>query len=90
LGEVFGLELPAEDVESVGGLLGQALGRVPLPGSEVTAHGLLLRAEAGPEVRGRVRVGTVVVRRASQTGKDDPDVETDDLADPNDRSAHRG
>lgn len=65
LGELFGCELPAGDVESVGGLLGQALGRVPLPGSEVTAHGLLLRAEAGPEIRGRVRVGTVVVRRAT-------------------------
>jgi CBS domain containing-hemolysin-like protein len=73
LGELFGVELPAEDVESVGGLLGQALGRVPLPGSEVTAHGLVLRAEGGAEVRGRVRVSTVVVRRvpAPETGHAD-------------------
>ncbi|MDQ2723815.1 MAG: hypothetical protein M3Y19_10995, partial [Actinomycetota bacterium] len=73
----FGCELPADEVESVGGLLGQALGRVPLPGSEVTAHGLLMRAEAGPEVRGRVRVGTVLVRRA---GSDESDGDTTDLA----------
>jgi len=77
LGEVFGCELPADEVESVGGLLGQALGRVPLPGSEVTAHGLLMRAEAGPAVRGRVRVGTVLVRRA---GSDESDGDTADLA----------
>jgi len=78
LGELFGCELPAGDVESVGGLLGQALGRVPLPGSEVTAHGLLLRAEAGPEIRGRVRVGTVVVRRATPEAESEserPDTE---------------
>lgn len=87
LGEVFGCELPADDVESVGGLLGQALGRVPLPGSEVSAHGLLLRAEAGPEVRGRVRVGTVVVRRVAQPDKDEADAESAEL---DDRSVHRG
>ena len=66
LGELFDVELPAEDVESVGGLLGQALGRVPLPGSEVTTHGLVLRAEGGAEVRGRVRVRSVVVRRVPE------------------------
>ena len=32
LGEVFDVELPDEDVETVGGLLAQLLGRVPLPG----------------------------------------------------------
>ncbi|MEO9222069.1 MAG: transporter associated domain-containing protein, partial [Mycobacteriaceae bacterium] len=90
LGEVFGCELPSEDVESVGGLLAQALGRVPLPGSEVTAHGLLMRAEAGPEIRGRVRVGTVVVRRARSSGNDEsvPDAVT--RAGSEDRSANGG
>jgi len=87
LGELFGCELPAEDVESVGGLLGQALGRVPLPGSEVTAHGLLLRAEAGPEIRGRVRVGTVVVRRATPDAE--PESERPDTENTQD-SGHRG
>ncbi|GAB2926231.1 hemolysin family protein [Rhodococcus aerolatus] len=62
LGELFDLELDDSDVETVSGLLGQALGRVPLPGSEVTAHGLVMRAEGGQDPRGRVRVETVLVR----------------------------
>ena len=38
LGEVFDVELPDDDVETVGGLLAQLLGRVPLPGSEATSR----------------------------------------------------
>ena len=33
LGELFGIELDDEDVDTVGGLLAKALGRVPIPGS---------------------------------------------------------
>ncbi|WP_037576537.1 hemolysin family protein [Phaeacidiphilus oryzae] len=33
LGELFGAELEDEDVETVGGLLAKALGRVPIPGA---------------------------------------------------------
>ena len=33
LGELFGLQLEDEDVETVGGLLAKSLGRVPIPGS---------------------------------------------------------
>jgi len=50
------------DVDTVGGLLGLELGRVPLPGAEVVSHGLRLRAEGGNDHRGRVRIGTVLVR----------------------------
>lgn len=64
LGELYGLEIDEEDVDTVGGLLAHELGRVPLPGSEITAHGLRLRGEGGPDTRGRVRVHTVVVSRA--------------------------
>lgn len=49
------------DVDTVGGLMALELGRVPLPGSEVSWDGLRLRAEGGPDHRGRVRVGTVLV-----------------------------
>ena len=73
LGALFDVELSDEEVESVGGLLGQALGRVPLPGSEVTIDGLVLRAEGGPEVRGRVRVSTVLVRRVPEPQDTDAD-----------------
>lgn len=49
------------DVDTVGGLLAHELGRVPLPGSEVTWNTLQLKAEGGPDPRGRVRIGTVLV-----------------------------
>ena len=43
------------EVETVGGLVAFELGRVPLPGAEVTWDGLRLRGEGGPDHRGRVR-----------------------------------
>ncbi|GAB2691886.1 hemolysin family protein [Nocardia thraciensis] len=66
LGELFGMAIDEEDVDTVGGLLAHALGRVPLPGSKVVAHGLQLRGEGGADARGRVRVHTVVVKRAPE------------------------
>lgn len=59
LGEVFDVELPADDVETVGGLLAQLLGRVALPGSRADVEGLRLEAEGGVDRRGRHRVMTV-------------------------------
>ncbi|GHF61307.1 CBS domain containing-hemolysin-like protein [Amycolatopsis bartoniae] len=64
LGELFGLELADHDVETVGGLLAQRLGRVPLPGAEAEVDGLRLHAEGGKDRRGRMRITTVVVRAA--------------------------
>jgi len=63
LGELFGLDIDDEDVDTVGGLLAHELGRVPLPGSEVVAAQLRLLGEGGTDARGRVRVHTVVVER---------------------------
>ncbi|ONM48577.1 hemolysin family protein [Nocardia donostiensis] len=84
LGEVYGLDIEDEDVDTVGGLLAHELGRVPLPGSEVVAHGLLLRGEGGADARGRVRVHTVVVERAPS----EP-AESDDSGSDRDRPAGR-
>jgi CBS domain containing-hemolysin-like protein len=61
LGELFGLELEDDDVDSVGGLMAKHLGKVPIPGSEVEVEGLLLRAE-DPTGR-RNQIGTVLVRQ---------------------------
>ncbi len=61
LEQATGVEFDSEDVETVGGLLAQRLGRVPLPGSEAEVAGLRLRAEGGEDQRGRVRVTTVLV-----------------------------
>ena len=63
LGELFDVELPAEDVETVGGLFAQLLGRVPIAGAEADTHGLRLVGEAGVDRRGRPRVQTLLVRR---------------------------
>ena len=60
LGELFGRELEDEDVETVGGLLGKLLGKVPIPGASVQLEGLCLVAESA-EGRRR-RIGTVLVR----------------------------
>ncbi len=63
LGELFDVELPDDDVDTVGGLLAQLLGRVPLPGSEATISTLHLLGEPGVDRRGRPRVQTLLVRR---------------------------
>jgi CBS domain containing-hemolysin-like protein len=62
LGELFGVSLEDEDVETVAGLLARVLGRVPIAGSTGTVHGLRLTAEnlAGR----RNKIGTVLVERA--------------------------
>jgi CBS domain containing-hemolysin-like protein len=79
LGEIFGIELPdRDDVETVGGLLAEALGRVPLPGAKAVVHGLELTAE---DIGGRRnRVDTILVTRihedeASDANSRDRDAE---------------
>jgi CBS domain containing-hemolysin-like protein len=71
LGELFGVELPDDEVETVGGLLAQALGRVPIPGATAVVQGLELVAES---VGGRRnRIDTVLVHRVPPPGEEDPD-----------------
>ena len=54
LGELFDLELDDDEVDTVGGLLAKALGRVPIVGSTVEVHGLSLRADRLEGRRNRV------------------------------------
>ena len=61
LGELFDIDLDDDDVDSVGGLLTKALGRLPLPGSRAHYSGLILVAER-TEGR-RKRLSTVIVER---------------------------
>jgi CBS domain containing-hemolysin-like protein len=69
LAELFGVEIPErEDLESVGGLLADVLGRVPIPGAHAHAYGLELIAEnAGGR---RNRIDTVLVRRSTARAAD--------------------
>ncbi|OQO89605.1 hemolysin family protein [Saccharomonospora piscinae] len=87
LGELFGVDLSEHDVETVGGLLAQRLGRVPLPGAEAEIDGLRLRAEGGKDRRGRMRITTVVVRAADgrRIGPGTPPAEGRDDEDERDR-----
>ncbi|AYF96859.1 hemolysin family protein [Protaetiibacter intestinalis] len=61
LGDLFGIELEDDDVDSVGGLLTKTLGRLPVPGSTATVSGLVLTAER-TEGR-RKHLSTVLVER---------------------------
>ncbi len=62
LGELFHVDLTTDEVETVAGLLAQALGRVPIPGAATVVDGLRLEAE-GTTGR-RNRIDTVLVSRA--------------------------
>ncbi|MDT3395651.1 hemolysin family protein [Streptomyces sp. B1866] len=52
LGELFGTDLADEDVETVGGLLAKALGRVPIPGATAEVPVPAEAAGAAPAVPG--------------------------------------
>ena len=68
LGDLFGLDLDDEDVETVGGLMAKLLNKVPIAGSMVAYDGLELVAERATGRRNKI--GSVIVSRI--------DAETDD------------
>ena len=68
VGELFDLEIDDDDVDSIGGLLGKLLGRVPIVGSHGDAHGLHLQAE---KTSGRrKRLSTLIVSRSTRIDDD--------------------
>jgi CBS domain containing-hemolysin-like protein len=69
VGELFGLELEDEEVDTVGGLLAKALGRVPIAGASAQVDGLVLTADRFEGRRNQL--ATVLVRRA----EDEPEPE---------------
>jgi CBS domain containing-hemolysin-like protein len=54
LDELFGFDVEEEDVDSVLGLMAKHLGRVPISGSHVDAHGLRFVAEAATGRRNKI------------------------------------
>lgn len=65
VGDLFGIELEDEDVDSIGGLLGKALGQVPQPGATAEYLGLVM---TGGTSRGRGRgLATVFVERSEDS-----------------------
>jgi len=73
--DLFGADLEDDEVDSVGGLLAKALGKVPIPGSTATIGGLELTAERREGRRNRI--ATILVRRAPEQDQ----VEDDDTHD---------
>ncbi len=68
LGELFGLDLDDEDVDSAGGLLAKELNKVPIPGSAARVHGLELVAERGHGRRNQI--ATLLVTRVPDDTED--------------------
>ncbi|MGL5809964.1 MAG: hemolysin family protein [Nocardioides sp.] len=66
LDEIFDVRLSDDDVDSVGGLMAKLLGKVPIPGSSIEAHGLRFTAEEGEGRRNRI--GAVLIRQLSEDG----------------------
>ncbi|MCK6065480.1 MULTISPECIES: hemolysin family protein [Microbacterium] len=70
VGDLFGIEVEDEDVDSIGGLLGKALGRIPQPGATAEYAGLVMTGGAS---RGRGRgISTVFVERAEEPASEEP------------------
>ncbi|GAA1353693.1 hemolysin family protein [Arthrobacter koreensis] len=68
LGELFDISLEDDEVDTVGGLLAKALGRVPIVGSEVVVESIVLHAE---RLEGRRnRVSHVLAWRQPENGED--------------------
>jgi len=63
LGDLFGIELDDDDVDSAGGLLTKVLGRLPEAGSTVQTSGLRLRAE---RVEGRRKLLRTIIVEGDQ------------------------
>ncbi|MCM6763768.1 hemolysin family protein [Rathayibacter sp. ZW T2_19] len=73
LGELFEIDLEDDDVDSVGGLLTKAYGRLPDRGDSARIDGVILEAEQADARRGTI--STVLVRRDPDY---DPSGETGD------------
>jgi CBS domain containing-hemolysin-like protein len=79
LGEVCGIDIEDDDVETVGGLMGKHLGRVPIAGSVVELDGVRFEAE-GPAGR-RNRIGTVVITPLDAAAAEEPTDADESLSD---------
>lgn len=65
LGDLFGVEIEDDDVDTVLGLMGKILNKVPIPGSVVERDGLQIVAERGTGRRNAIQ--TVVVSRVEES-----------------------
>lgn len=71
VGDLFDVDLEDEEVDTVGGLLAKALGRVPIAGATAVVDGLVLTADRFEGRRNQL--ATVVVQRRPPEDKDGDD-----------------
>ncbi|HIW96282.1 MAG TPA: hemolysin family protein [Candidatus Corynebacterium gallistercoris] len=67
-----------EEVDTVAGLGAYELGRVPLPGAEITTAGLHFRYEGGRDRRGRLKIRSAIVQRVDEHNDETQKVEDND------------
>jgi CBS domain containing-hemolysin-like protein len=79
LEEVCGVAIDDDDVDTIGGLMAKHLGRVPIAGSVIEAHGLRFEAE-GPAGR-RNRIGSVVITPLEHDDEDEDESEAESYSD---------
>ncbi|MFT8395488.1 hemolysin family protein [Propionibacterium sp.] len=75
LGDLFGMDLEDEDVETAGGLMAKLLNRVPIIGSTVSWEGLELRAEKSSGRRHQI--DTIVVNHPEAPADEEQEDEDD-------------
>ena len=75
LGDLFGLELDDEDVDTVGGMMAKQLNMVPIPGSVVDWEGV--RVEAEKASGRRHQIDTCVARLTPRDEDEDLDADQD-------------
>jgi CBS domain containing-hemolysin-like protein len=73
LGELFGVPLDDDDVDTVGGLMAKLLGKVPIPGAQVEIEDLGLSLTAERPSGRRNQIGTVLVRRTDEVAEQPQD-----------------
>ncbi len=73
LGDLFGMDLDDEDVDSVGGVMAKVLNMVPIPGSTVDYEGLRIVAETAGGRRHQIE--TCLVSRVPEDADEDETVE---------------
>jgi CBS domain containing-hemolysin-like protein len=66
VGDLFGIDLEDEEVDTVGGLLAKALGRVPIAGARARVGGLVLTADRFEGRRNQL--ATILVARDQDRG----------------------
>ncbi len=71
LDELFGVDVDEEEVDSVLGLMAKHLGKVPIPGSWVEAHGLRFEAERASGRRNRIETVLISAVPAAEEPDDD-------------------